>query len=703
MAYLYLAKQIGIAGAFALWAYLVAKGLFARTPLRLSFVQEVALLVPVGLGVAVLLLFGLGIAGHLTAPGIVASAGLGLALSCWRLRGRIAPAGAFGTIRAIASAATPACLAMIAIACTILVPVALRALTPPIASDEVRYHLPYALRHATVFRIGPGAEPPSASRQQGSGHPQRVPAHDAVAPRLPHLAAGEDDTRIISYFPAVSDGSARALVRIVNHSDGAGTVVIHGTDDAGATLGPVAFELEARQTRYFDSASLAACNLAQEMAGGLEESTRGGMRLSLIADFDIESMVYVRTEDGFVTSMHEVVGTTHNAEGDTTHEVPFFNPGSNRSQVSRLHLVNTGRRDIEVAVAGRDDAGVPAAEAVRVPLPAGAACRLGARGLESGDTGADDSTCEIVGGRLGNGQGRWRLSVTGAGGDLQVMSLLANPTGHLTNLSVSPGDGGEASTLPLVLPVPGSGRGPQGFVRVVNDSGEAGTVDILGLDDTGVSHGPITLALDEFEAVELDSLDLEAGNASKDLPEGLGNSEGYWRLKSATGLDVRASAYVRTGDGFVASLRGIARRVRDNEVDTYHVPYFDLGKKIRGNRSRITSSLRLIDSGHETVEVAIEGRDRTGRRAPEGVVSLVLPARQACKLSAKELETGEPDPGSGRCTGERFSFDGRFGEVTGPWSLSVTAAGGDIQVMSLMESPDGYLANLSAAGRRRSP
>ena len=1164
MAYLYLAKQIGIAGAFALWAYLVAKGLFARTSLRLSFVQEVALLVPVGLGVAILLLFGLGIAGYLTAPGIVASAGLGLALSCWRLRGRIAPAGASGTIRAIAKAATPARLAMIAIACTVLLPVALRALTPPIVSDEVRYHLPYALhfveqgrlvpdlylrfpfftlnvnllyaaalvfgddvtphfvhlllgtlaglalyalavpgfgrvtafgavllffvtpivarfastayidlglaafvtaaiacldrsrgrpalvvcaglafgaalgtkylalaflpllvawaayrtrqgrevarfaavavltgapwyvynvvwtgnpvspfagewfptwpwtaedlagqvghlakrghdpsliallslpwrlatdswrfststipillvpglvalallpwwdrrmrpygvlvlivvttwfftaayfryltailplwclmsawslqwilrlvvslmpwcrsapgaagrrasyaaaaivvaltahhwwrehrwlnhdavtervvhrdrylrkrlpvygvvehlrqskvrdevifvfppgallsyvrdnriigdhfgpmghrqtfaryvlckgrlveklqregvsllvttqkfldrwpdwksylasrlttehadRHATVFRIGPGAEPPSGSRPQGSGDPRRVPAHDAVAPRLPHLTAGDNDTRLISYFPDVSEGSARVLAQIVNHSDGAGTVVIHGTDDTGAALGPVAFDLGSRQTRYFDSASMAACNLAQDMAGGLEESIRGGMRLSLIADFDIESMVYVRTEDGFVTSMHEVAGTTHDAEGGTTHEVPFFNPGSNRSQVSRLRLVNNGRRDIEVAVAGRDDAGVPAAEAVRVALPAGAACRLGARGLESGDVGADDSTCEIVGGRLGNGQGRWRLSVTGVGGDLQVMSLLANPTGHLTNLSVSPGDGGEASALPLVLPVPGSGRGPQGFVRIVNDSGEAGTVDILGLDDTGVSHGPITLALDEYEAVELDSLDLEAGNASKDLPEGLGDGEGYWRLILATGLDVKASAYVRTGDGFVASLHGIARRMRDNEVDAYHVPYFYLGKKIRGNRSRIASSLRLINSGPETVEVAIEGRDRTGRRAPEGVVSLVLPAGQACKLSAKELETGEPDPGSGTCTGERFSFDGRFGEVTGPWSLSITAAGGDIQVMSLLESPDGYLANLSAAGRRRSP
>ena len=154
MAYLYLAKQIGIAGVFALWAYVVAKGFFGRSALRLSFVQEVALLVPAGLCVAVLLLFGLGIAGALTGPGILVGAGLALALAGWRLRGCVWPP-AFGTARAITSHVTPARLAMIAIACTVLVPVALRALTPPIVSDEVRYHLPYALHFVEQGRIVP--------------------------------------------------------------------------------------------------------------------------------------------------------------------------------------------------------------------------------------------------------------------------------------------------------------------------------------------------------------------------------------------------------------------------------------------------------------------------------------------------------------------------------------------------------------------
>ena len=116
--------------------------------------KDVALLTPVGLAVAILLLFGLGIAGTLTGPGILAGAGVALALACWRLRDRIAP-GVSGTARAIACTATPARLVMIAIAATVLVPIALNGLTPPIHSDEVRYHLPYALYFVEQGRIVP--------------------------------------------------------------------------------------------------------------------------------------------------------------------------------------------------------------------------------------------------------------------------------------------------------------------------------------------------------------------------------------------------------------------------------------------------------------------------------------------------------------------------------------------------------------------
>ena len=97
--------------------------------------------------------------------------------------------------------------------------------------------------------------------------------------------------------------------------------------------------------------------------------------------------------------------------------------------------------------------------------------------------------------------------------------------------------------------------------------------------------------------------------------------------------------------------------------------------------------------------MTIEGRDRAGMEAPEGVVRLTLPAGQACMLSTQMLESGKPESGADTCAGEQFGLDGRFGIGAGKWSLFVMTTGGDAQVMSLLKSPSGYLSNLSVPNR----
>ena len=79
-------------------------------------------------------------------------------------------------------------------------------------------------------------------------------------------------------------------------------------------------------------------------------------------------------------------------------------------------------------MAGVDDAGAASAEVVRIEVPAGTAHRLVAPDLESG---------EDLRGGLGDGKGKWRLTVDSEQPVL-VMSLLASPTGHLANLSTRP-------------------------------------------------------------------------------------------------------------------------------------------------------------------------------------------------------------------------------------------------------------------------
>ncbi len=112
------------------------------------------------------------------------------------------------------------------------------------------------------------------------------------------------------------------------------------------------------------------------------------------------------------------------------YEAPIFNPGSNRAQASMLRIVNPDADEAWVSITGVDDDGDRSGN-VAAAVPPGQSLTLPADALETG---------EGVVGRLGDGAGKWRLTVTPRTPDqpLQVMSLLESPTGHLTNLSTAP-------------------------------------------------------------------------------------------------------------------------------------------------------------------------------------------------------------------------------------------------------------------------
>ena len=216
------------------------------------------------------------------------------------------------------------------------------------------------------------------------------------------------------------------FVRIINRSDRAGTVTIHAIDDSGQRFGPVTLSLEAMATRHFNSRDLERGNPSMGLSGGVGVGD-GNWRLVLDTELDIEPLAYIRTSDGFVASVHDV------AQGASMRwHVPFFNPGSNTRQRSRLRLVNTAGIDTEVVIDGLDDRGAPPPEGeVRFTLPADAARTISAQELEAGADGFS--------GRFGDGAGKWQLFVS-AGRPIQAMSLLATPTGHLSNLSTVTGE-----------------------------------------------------------------------------------------------------------------------------------------------------------------------------------------------------------------------------------------------------------------------
>ena len=217
----------------------------------------------------------------------------------------------------------------------------------------------------------------------------------------------------------------QGFLRVINRSNHAGEVRIDAFDDGGDRFDPVYLSLAPKQTRHFNSTDLENGNASKGLSGGTGKGS-GDWRLHLTTDLNIKPRAYVRTTDGFLTSIHEVAGEEDEASM-RHYRVPTFNPGKNTDQQSRLRLINVGDGAASIEISGLDDRGEPpSGGSVRLMLPAGAAHTLTAQELEQG---APD-----ISGRFGTGTGKWQLSVF-ADQPLQVMSLLWSQTGNLTNLS----------------------------------------------------------------------------------------------------------------------------------------------------------------------------------------------------------------------------------------------------------------------------
>ena len=233
---------------------------------------------------------------------------------------------------------------------------------------------------------------------------------------------GVDTAHAVALFPPASDPLGRqGFVRVVNRGDQAGAVQIDAWDDEGTHRAPVTLAIGVGETKHFNSDDLEGGN-AEKGLEGSTDSGEGDWRLELTSPLELQVLAYIRTEDGFLTSMHDVVPSA-----ETTHRVVTFNPGRNVDQVSRLRVINPGAETAEVRIEGTDDDGRSSDGTVEFTLAPGASRTLTAKELESGEA-------EGLSGALGMGTGKWRLTAT-SDRPIDVMSLLSSPTGHLTNLS----------------------------------------------------------------------------------------------------------------------------------------------------------------------------------------------------------------------------------------------------------------------------
>ena len=231
-----------------------------------------------------------------------------------------------------------------------------------------------------------------------------------------------------------------------------------------------------------------------------------------------------------------------------------------------------------------------------------------------------------------------------------------------------------AAAVPLMTSASDSMR--QGFVRIINESNQFGSVRILAFDDGGTAAEPIEIQLGASQALHFNAGDLENGNAGKGINAGVGSPvQGDWRLDIETALDVRVLSFVRTTDGFLTAMGDVLQR---DAAGRLMAQTFNPGQ----NRNQV-SRLRLVNTGANAEGVSIEGVDDQGNNA--GPVTLTLAAGESRTLSAQDLENGAQ------------GLTGVLGDGAGKWRLFVTA-GQSVVGMSLLESPTGHLTNISMMG-----
>ena len=238
------------------------------------------------------------------------------------------------------------------------------------------------------------------------------------------------------------DPYGQSFVRLINHGE-ASQVYIYAIDDGGHRHDPVVIQLAAGQVFHFNSGDLTDGNAAKGIEG-IGPPRNGNWRLRVSTNLRVQILSYVRSPDGALTPMHEIMPTNEVAFrkscagpprcawlpfADAHFAARTFNPASNTEQQSRLRLVNWGPHTYYLKIVGIDD-DCKTSE-VRLTLDSGQTRTLTAIDLEQGAP-------DLIG-ALGDGSGKWRLYVTRKDAvhfyGISARHLLYSSSGQISNLS----------------------------------------------------------------------------------------------------------------------------------------------------------------------------------------------------------------------------------------------------------------------------
>lgn len=337
-----------------------------------------------------------------------------------------------------------------------------------------------------------------------------------------------------------AEKTQQSFVRILNLTTQSGTVTVTGYDDAGNEGGTMTFTLAANDAQQLNSADIEAGNTGKGLTGALGEGD-GNWRLVVSSDLEMDVMSIIRLPGGYLSNMSAIAP----GEGNTR-ELTLVEPADESSRESSLRVMNTSGNVATVTISATDDDGAPAPGGdVTLTLSPNQSQQLSIADLESGNAS------EGISGMLGDGNGRWRMTVTSTD-TLEVMSFVETTDNLLANISRAVPSSGNVHEVPVFNP--GSNIERRSSVRVTNETNNQAAITITGYDDAGNSEAtPVTFNLPGQQAIDITAQELEAGDAER-FAGAFGDGTGKWRLTITATESVSVQGTLGNTAGFITNL-----------------------------------------------------------------------------------------------------------------------------------------------------
>ena len=216
----------------------------------------------------------------------------------------------------------------------------------------------------------------------------------------------------------------------------------------------------------------------------------------------------------------------------------------------------------------------------------------------------------------------------------------------------------------------------ESVLRIVNRAETTTEITIEAFDDAGsaAAGGRFHLTLAPRASRQLTAQDLEQGNTEKGFGS-LGNGIGKWQLEVRSDGVIEVISLIRTPDGFLTSVDDIAPKT--SMVNEIYIA------NPATNQNQQTF-LRFVNQSDAWGFVTLSGVDDTGSPAPGTNVTFTLGPRESKQLTSRDFEDGNQGKG----------LNGALGKGAGKWHLTAVSDV-DLEVMSLIRTPDGFLTNLS--------